>query len=68
MSEKPRLIATFEMCFADRRTRERTLEKLWSKNSGAMESFIVALEVNNFSLKVIPRRVRLPVMYHFIAR
>ncbi|XP_032686214.1 cytosolic carboxypeptidase 1-like isoform X3 [Odontomachus brunneus] len=29
---------------SDRRMRERTLEKLWHKNSGAMESFIVALE------------------------
>lgn len=33
--------------FSDRRVRERTLEKLWRKNSGAMESFIMALEVNN---------------------
>lgn len=31
--------------FPDRRVRERTLEKLWRKNSGAMESFIMALEV-----------------------
>ncbi|XP_025153461.1 cytosolic carboxypeptidase 1 isoform X2 [Harpegnathos saltator] len=29
---------------SDRRIRERTLEKLWQKNSGAMESFMVALE------------------------
>ncbi|XP_025264847.1 cytosolic carboxypeptidase 1 isoform X3 [Camponotus floridanus] len=29
---------------SDRRIRERTLEKLWRKNSGAMESFIMALE------------------------
>ncbi|XP_014480717.1 PREDICTED: cytosolic carboxypeptidase 1-like isoform X2 [Dinoponera quadriceps] len=29
---------------SDRRVRERALEKLWQKNSGAMESFIVALE------------------------
>jgi len=33
---------------SDRRIRERTLEKLWLKNSGAMESFIMTLEVNNF--------------------
>ncbi|XP_071627062.1 cytosolic carboxypeptidase 1 isoform X2 [Temnothorax longispinosus] len=29
---------------SDRRIRERTLEKLWRKNSGAMESFIMTLE------------------------
>ncbi|KAL0114719.1 hypothetical protein PUN28_011790 [Cardiocondyla obscurior] len=29
---------------SDRRIRERTLEKLWRKNSGAMESFIMILE------------------------
>ncbi|XP_011693107.1 PREDICTED: cytosolic carboxypeptidase 1-like isoform X2 [Wasmannia auropunctata] len=29
---------------ADRRIRERTLEKLWRKNSGVMESFIMTLE------------------------
>ncbi|XP_018377160.1 PREDICTED: cytosolic carboxypeptidase 1-like isoform X2 [Trachymyrmex cornetzi] len=29
---------------SDRRIRERTLEKLWLKNSGAMESFIMTLE------------------------
>ncbi|XP_011632077.1 cytosolic carboxypeptidase 1-like isoform X2 [Pogonomyrmex barbatus] len=29
---------------SDRRIRERTLETLWRKNSGAMESFIMALE------------------------
>lgn len=32
----------------DRRIRERTVEKLWRKNSGAMELFIMTLEVNNF--------------------
>ncbi|XP_012227413.1 cytosolic carboxypeptidase 1-like isoform X2 [Linepithema humile] len=30
---------------SDRRIRERTLEKIWRKNSGAMESFIMALEI-----------------------
>ncbi|KAL6427330.1 hypothetical protein ACFW04_008713 [Cataglyphis niger] len=29
---------------SDRRIRERTLEKLWRKNSGTMESFIMTLE------------------------
>ncbi|KAG7201176.1 hypothetical protein KM043_003967 [Ampulex compressa] len=29
---------------SDRRVRERTLEKLWRKNSGAMEIFITSLE------------------------
>lgn len=32
----------------DRRVRERTLEKLWRKNSGAMEIFITTLEVGSF--------------------
>lgn len=36
------------LLFPDRRARERTLENLWHKDSGAMESFIMALEVNNF--------------------
>ncbi|XP_066585231.1 cytosolic carboxypeptidase 1-like isoform X3 [Prorops nasuta] len=29
---------------SDRRTRERVLEKIWRKNSGAMETFVTALE------------------------
>lgn len=36
------------MYLPDRRIRERTLEKLWRKNSGTMELFIMTLEVNNF--------------------
>lgn len=31
---------------SDRRVRERTLDKLWRKNSGAMEMFIATLEVS----------------------
>lgn len=38
----------YHIYILDRRIRERTLEKLWRKNSGAMESFIMTLEVNNF--------------------
>ncbi|XP_011339802.2 cytosolic carboxypeptidase 1 isoform X2 [Ooceraea biroi] len=51
----------------DRRVRERTLEKLWRKNSGAMESFIMILEnckdhVANCSIASILRECVSPRM------
>lgn len=39
--------------FLDRRVRERTLEKLWRKNSGTMESFIAALEVKYLLITIL---------------
>lgn len=42
------LFIVLHVYFSDRRIRERALEKLWRKNSGVMESFIMTLEVNNF--------------------